>query len=50
MIPIDSEFLAWLDDEGHMRKDAPERVKKAHQEWLEHMTELDRLNKQQEGL
>jgi hypothetical protein len=40
MIPINSEWIKWLDDFGNMRKDAPIHIQEQHKEWEKRQMEL----------
>ena len=42
MIPINAEWMNWLDDFGNIRKDAPIRVQEAYKEWEKKQEELNK--------
>ena len=42
MIPVNSEWIAWLDDYGRLRKDAPEHIQEQYKEWKEEWEKIMR--------
>lgn len=46
MIPVNSGWIAWLDDYGKLRKDAPEHIQKEYSEWKK---EYEKIMGKQQG-
>jgi DNA repair ATPase RecN len=44
MIPFkNNEWIAWLDDFGNMRKDAPIHIQEQYKDWEKKQEELNKL-------